>query len=53
MMIDKEIIQTINDQVDQLQGELIELASALIQIPSTNPCLDSVEYEEVIGGEKR
>lgn len=52
-MIEDGICKRIVNQVNLLQKELIDLTSSMIRIPSVNPCLDTVKYDETVGGETR
>lgn len=51
--MDREFKEKILNEVDRLRGDLVQLACQMIQIPSVNPTLDNVNYDEFIGGETR
>jgi formylaminopyrimidine deformylase len=50
-MIDKTLQEKIVKTVDELQGEMVETLSKIIQIPSINPYINPELKEERIGGE--
>ena len=52
-MIQQNIMTRISNAVESLSDEIISLTTSLIQIPSVNPCLDTVNYEETVGGETK
>ena len=52
-MIEQDTLTKISEVVDCLSEELLSLTVSLIQIPSVNPCLDTVKYEETVGGETK
>jgi acetylornithine deacetylase/succinyl-diaminopimelate desuccinylase family protein len=51
-MIDNDVKQNILSAVDDLSGELVTLASEMIQIPSINPTITD-DYDAVVGGETK
>jgi acetylornithine deacetylase/succinyl-diaminopimelate desuccinylase-like protein len=51
-MIDNDVKQNILSTVDDLTGELVALASEMIQIPSVNPTITE-DYDAVVGGETK
>ncbi|MCJ7625215.1 MAG: ArgE/DapE family deacylase [Anaerolineaceae bacterium] len=52
-MIDSKIKTDIIREVENLKDELVDLTSEMIRIPSVNPALDTVVWEDAIGGETR
>lgn len=52
-MINPLIKEIIVEEIEQSKGQLIQLTSDLIRIPSVNPTLDSVNYHENVGGETK
>jgi len=52
-MIEKDIINLISKNVEEMRDEIVNLTSELVKIPSVNPNYIGVKYEDVVGGEKK
>ena len=52
-MTDPKVKEKILKEVEELKGELIDLVSKTVQIPSINPTYPGEKYEEVVGGETK
>lgn len=50
-MIEENVRQTITNTVDNLRDELVSLVSDIVQIPSVNPTIEGVGYDDTVGGE--
>src|SRR5215468_8461167 len=52
-MTDPELGNRVLDQIDGMRGEIVATLQSLVRIPSVTPKYPGLDYDEVVGGEKR